>query len=135
MKNKTEYHFKYKPLPHEIGCNLEFIVADKDGENKVGLLVFQEGINGVQAVVGCNGSSSVMESNGFCQSKFGLYQSLKFYKEVVSANEENCPKGKGKNWLFEMPLGSNECVFMELESKEMFTLQTYGWDRILLDKE
>ena len=134
IKNKTEYSFIYNPLEFERGCNLEFIVADKKGENKIGNISFQPSSSPILASVACNGSVVDMDGTGFCQSKSGLLQRIVFDRPMRAMKIGGCQlEGYKDMWTFEMPLGSSQCVFMD-DIGNFFEMHFYGWNRILQEK-
>lgn len=135
IKDKTEYFFEYTPLEFERGCNLEFIIADKNGENKIGTISFQPSTSPILASVACNGTVVDMDGTGFCQSKSGLLQRLVFDRPMRAMKVGGCKlEGYKDMWTFEMPLGSSQCVFMD-DSGNFFEMHFYGWNQILLEKE
>jgi len=130
-------------IPNEIErnnvCPADIGAFSVSGRHSWGWLSFENDFNKLPATLICG--KSTKEANGIsaCQGRVGLVQMIKFNDPVMVVTQPSCTSIFSENnnligKIFEIKLSKGICTysFMDIASRKVHTLNTYGYDDILI---
>lgn len=141
FESKREANLEYKPSQVEaesLGqCPLQFEGYEKKkGRHSWALIHFEDPLYKLPAHVQCNGNVQNYTGISLCQSKAGLLQRVTFAEDVYAVGEDKCPAVPSKGRVFDINIGSGECVYtFQDEQKRSHKFTSYGYEQIPLRED
>lgn len=135
------YLFTHTPLPTmEKGQYCPLFIGGYEinkGRHSWGYVDFRVGDELLPASLFCNGVQSTQVGVSVCQSKAGLIQRIAFDVPVKVVPDPGCELPLDNPQDFEFAINKGLCVyaFMEISSKKVHRLTTFGYQEVLIKGE
>jgi hypothetical protein len=117
-------------------CFLEISVFEQGaGRHAWGIIDFENPQFTLDAVLKCNGSTTVSRGTSICASKAGLIQRIEFPEAVVGSDKSKCPPLPTAGRVVEFKMPERECTYiLKGASGKLHKLTTIGHEKILIRK-
>lgn len=105
------------------------------GRHSWAMIDIQDSKTALRYYMNCNGEYTHTQGVGICQSREGLFQSVKFAEKVRVLPDSRCSIGSNEGTYFEFKIKKDRCVyrFRTVNSpKKEARLTTFGYNNILI---